>query len=188
MPRKITDESGTEVEVFDVSEVEALKAEAEKKQKDLEQELNPNWREARQKMKEMEEKLAKAGIKEPAPAVDKEEVARIASEQAEKKYMERYRDRVLDQFGEKKDVVKKVFDKLASGEQLTEDAIDRITKEAARAAGVSMEPDKTLQSRYAVGGGRPSFEEGTKDEGFGATERGKATAAAMGLIIEVPKQ
>lgn len=194
MPKKIKDESGTEIEVFESSEVEAIKAEAERKQKELEQELNPNWREARKKIedlersnKEKDDKLAKAGVQSESTGVNKEEVARIASEQAEATYLERYRERVLNQFGDKKETVQKVFDKLAYGEKLSEDAIDRLAADAARTVGISREPDRDLAARNVRGGARPEFEPTSEDEGFGATAKGKATAAVMGLKIEKPK-
>lgn len=196
MPRKIEGEDGTEIEVFEKTELEEAAAKAAKqKEEELEGSISPNWREARQKMSTLEkerdewrEKAAKAGFKDESQNVSKEEIAKIASEQAEVKYMERYKERVLSQFGEKKTDVEKYFSKLASGEKLTEDMVDRLAQDAARAVGVRSEPDRSLMSQFGRQGSRPEFAMPENDQGFGTTPQGKSTAQAMGLIIENPNK
>lgn len=194
MPRVIKGEDGQDIEVFEKTEVEATKSQYEAKLKEIEQELNPNWREARQKMRDMEkerdewmEKAKKAGVKEDASSMTKEEIARIASEKAERLYIDKYKERVLSRFGDKKDAVSKYFEKLANGETLTEEMVDKIADDAARAVGIQRERDiREVHSAYT--GVAPRFEQELPDQGFGATDRGKATAQAMGLIIENPKK
>lgn len=195
MPKIIKDENGNDIEVFEKAEVEQTRTALEAKMKELEQEVNPNWREARRKMQELEEQrnlfekqLKDAGLAKNNDAqIPKEEIERIATRKSEEIYIQRYRDRVLSQFGDKKDDVAKYFDKLANGETLTEDAVDRLAQDAARALGVQVNNGRDISSLYGRAGGAPKFEQTSNDEGFGATERGRATAAAMGLIIEKPK-
>lgn len=191
MPRKITDDQGQEIEVYDKAELEAIKQEADSKIKELEQEVNPNFREMRQKYeqaikdkKAADDKLKEFGVKEEGKTLSEEEIARIADRQ----YTERYKERVFDAFGDKKDVVKKYYEKLSQGENIkTEADIERIAQEAARTAGLPSKLD-TPRVQYPNRSSRPEFDMGGKEEGFGGSEAGKSTAAAMGLIIENPNK
>lgn len=202
MPRKIRDESGQEIEVFDQSDVEAAAEAAKKeaqaifdtKQKELEQELNPNWKAAREKMAVLErekqdyaEKLAKAGIKSEQPVTSPEEIARIASEAASKTYIDRYKDEVLGAFGDKRAVVEKYFEKLSAGEALDRSKIDEIAKASAGLAGVTQSRDNHLAAISAGGGSMPNFPSGNNGNDFATSPEGKATAEALGLSIDLPK-
>lgn len=191
MPRKITDDQGQEIEVYDKAELEAIQQQADARVKELEQDINPNWKEARRRiaeqdqlLKEKDTKLSQFGVKEEGKTLSEEEIAKIADRQ----YTERYKERVFDTFGDKKDVVKKYYDKLSQGENIkTEADIERIAQEAARTAGVPSKLD-TPRVQYPNRSSRPEFEMGGKEEGFGGSEAGKSTAAAMGLIIENPNK
>ena len=191
MPRKITDDQGQEIEVYDKAELEAIKQEADARVKELEQDINPNWKEARRRiaeqdqlLKEKDTKLSQFGVKEEGKTLSEEEIAKIADRQ----YTERYKERVFDTFGDKKDVVKKYYDKLSQGENIkTEADIERIAQEAARTAGVPSKLD-TPRVQYPNRSSRPEFEMGGKEEGFGSSEAGKRTAVEMGLIIENPNK
>jgi hypothetical protein len=196
-PQKFKDESGAEVEAYTQAELDAAKAESEAKVKALEEEINPNWREARHKMSEQERllaekdrKLAELGHKEPVMGLSAEDAAKIAVEKADEVYLGRYRERILSRFGDKKDAIKAYFDKLAAGEKLDEAKIDQYVNDAARAVGVRSEPDRDVMAQYGRGGASPIFPTAPVEgqDGFAATQQGKATAAAMGLIIEPPKK
>jgi hypothetical protein len=194
MPRTIKNEDGSEIEVFDKAEMEEMQA----KIKDLEQESNPNWRQVRQEMKEkdaqlkeLNKRLADAGIKPAAapPGLSAEEVERIAEQKAEAIASRRYESSKLAAFGEKKDEVEAVYRKLSAGEKLDEAKIDELMGMAGRMVG--MQPTEARPAFAPVAtrqGGAPVFLQPQEDKGFGTTDAGKATAAAMGLMIEIPKK
>lgn len=197
MPRVIKNEAGEDVEVFDKAEIE----QRESKIKELESDLSVNpsnaafkqlRKEREQLTKEKEDwmkKAQEAGVKvETPPGISTEEISRIASESAEKTYMSRYKDRVLNQYGDRRETVEKYFEKLSAGENLTEDTIDRLVADAARAVGVNRSPNKDVSSQFGRQGSAPKFVPEVQDEGFGTTTQGKATASAMGLMIEPPKK
>lgn len=202
MPKKIKDESGNEIEVLDQSDVEAAVAAAKKavqdqfevEKKQLEQDVNPNWKAAREKialyesqMKDKDEKLAAAGVKAEQKTLSAEDVVKIAREESGKAYSDRYKEEVLGSFGDKRAVVEKYFDKLSAGETLDRASIESIAKDAARLAGATQQRDNDMAARSAGGGSMPNFPTGNGTS-FTETEEGKATAAAMGLPIEAPKK
>lgn len=201
MPQTVKNSEGADIEVFTKEELEAEKAEASKKAqeaedkiKELEQELNPNWREARKKMEILEKerddwktKAEGAGVKPEPTGVSPDEAKRIAEEAAGATYVNRYKDRVLSGFGDKREIVAKYFEKLTAGEQLDEAKIEQFANDAARAAGVLQQANPLNRAIAAGGGSAPEFREAPKD-GFGDSEAGKSTAAAMGLQITAPKK
>ena len=194
MPRTIKNEDGTEAEVFDKAEIEEMQS----KMKDLEQEANPNWRQVRQEMKEkdaqlkeLNKRLADAGIKSdrPAPGLSAEEVERIAEQKAEAIAARRYESSRLASFGEKKDEVEAMYRKLSAGEKLDEAKIDELMGMAGRMVGMQPQADRQPYAPASPRqGSAPVFQQAQQDQGFGTTEAGKATAAAMGLMIESPKK
>jgi hypothetical protein len=201
MPRKIQGEDGKEIEVFEASELEAAKAEAQKKAaeaeakvKELEQELNPNWREARQKMKDLEEDASKwrkeaerLGAKPESKNISQEEIDRLAEGKAREVFLSEHKEEVLARFGDKRDIVENRFNKLAQGETLSKAKINELVQEAARAVGINRMPDPEINAIAAGGGAAPQFQQGTSQD-FADTPQGEATAAAMGLVIAPPKQ
>lgn len=190
MPKVVKDESGNDIEVFDKAEMEAATVKAaEEKEKALQGDISPNWKSTRQKLAEQEQaikekdaKLAELGVKSEK-AMDAADVERIADQ----RYLERYKARIFSNFGDKREAVEKYFGKLAAGEKLDEDTIDRLAKDAARAVGVEMRT-ADVGAMFGRSGSRPQFEsKPNTDDGFGSTEAGKSTADAMGIIIEKPK-
>lgn len=196
MPRELFDNAGKPIEVPDDAELQSLR-EAADKAKELEAQLeearkdaSPDWRSARQKMKELEteanewkSKAEKAGVQvEPKP-LPTDEIRRIASEEADQAYVNRYRERRLGEFGERKEAVSRIFDKLASGEKLNEAKIDEYMGIAARAAGFE---DTGSQARRAMsfgGGSAPNFADAQRKSDFADTEKGKQLSGMLGLNI-----
>lgn len=189
MPIKVKGDDGQERELYEPAEVESARAEAAKKKEDeLQGDISPNWRETRKKLKEQEDMIEalKKGEKPKSEPITAEDVGKISEAKANEMYLDRYADRVLTQYGDKGETVKAYFNKLKAGEKLDEGRIDQLMQDAARAVGVVTKP--TRPAHQGLHGAAPQFVEEGKDEGFGASEAGKATAAAMNLPIEVPKK
>jgi hypothetical protein len=200
MPKTIKDESGADVEVYEKTEYEAASAkvkELEEKTKQLEQETNPNWREARQKMSilekerdEWKEKASKAGVKDDR-VLDATEIERIAEAKTQQTLLTSYKNQMLSKYGDKREAVEAYFNKLASGEKLDEAKIEQFVGDAARAVGVGVRQRDT-GAMFGRGGSAPEFPGSPNnplpEDGFGASTQGKSTAAAMGLVIDMPKK
>lgn len=200
MPRTIKDASGNDVEVYDKSEVEAQTkqlTELQERAKQLEQEVNPNWKNARERMSSLEKerdewksKAEKAGVQD-SRTPDMTEVERIAEAKAQAALLNSFKNQKLGKFGDKRAAVEAYFNKLAAGEELDEGKIDQYIGDAARAVGIGV-PSRDTGAMYGREGMSPQFPGSPNnplpEDGFGATDRGKGTAAAMGLIIDMPKK
>lgn len=196
MPRELFDSEGKPIEVPDDAELQALRDAANKTKEleglleDAKKDASPDWRSARQKMKELETeanewktKAEKAGVQvEPRPlAID--EIKRIASEEADQTYINRYRERRLNEFGDRKEAVARLFDKLSGGEKLDEAKVDELMGFAARAAGFE---DPGAQARRAMsfgGGSAPNFSDAQPNGDFADSAKGKDIAGKLGLNI-----
>lgn len=191
MPKKIKDDSGAEIEVYDKAEMDAATAAAvEAKAKELEQDINPNWKAARQTMAEKDAEIErlKKGEKPTPTTTTPDEVTRIAREQAAATYLERHRDRVIAGYGDKAEAVRKYYDKLSQGETLDEATVDRIADDAARAVGARRSPNPQTAAMYGREGAKPQFDDGSAEKGFGESKEGKTLANAMGIKIDKPNE
>jgi len=197
MPRTLLDEQGNKFEVPDETELSALQetakkaAEYEAKLKEVEQEVNPNWRKTRETLKEREStieklqaELEKAGVKSSEQrAMSPEEYTTIAAQQARNVLLEQHKDNVLSQFGNQRSSVEEIYNSLAHGKQLDNQKIEELAGIAARAVGIEA-PRAGIQRSFAGGGSSaPRFSEDVERTNFADTDAGKAAAAAFGIEI-----
>ena len=197
MPRELYDADGNAVEgIPDDAELKALqqtaseKAEADKKvgefeakMKEIEGDpayknlgvLREKWKTAEKERDEWKGKAEALGGEQPPKPISQDEVKTAAEAAAEKIYLNKLVERELKQFGDQKDVVKKIFDKLTAGEQLTEEKVEEHLQTAAKAAGLA--PTRSSVPTYQ-GGGAPKFD--NDDKSFADTDEGKARAKAQG--------
>lgn len=195
MPRQLFDGDGNAVEVPDENEIKAYQeaqakvSELDAKIKELEADSDPDWRTARKKMKDLSDerddwkkKAEKAGVEvEPKP-LPTEDIGRIAEERAEKVYIERYRDRRLAEFGDKREAVGRFFEKLSNGEKLDENKVDELIMAAARTAGVEVQSNPVNRAMGSSSTSAPNFDPtNNKEKDFADSDSGKGLAAAMGL-------
>lgn len=207
MPREVYDADGNAIEgVPDEAELKALKEAAEAKAA-----LDTKVTEAQAKLdayekdpayknfgllrkgkedaeKERDDWKTKYETEHPDKPKDfsQEDVDKRIDEVTEKKFVDRYTNTVLSQFGDKKAVVKVFFDKFAAGETLTEEKIVEYAQAAANAAGLNRKVNPIHQAIAVHGSGTPEFDE--KEDDFADSEAGKAMAEAMGLPITPPKK
>ena len=140
MPRKLVDEEGNEVEVPTDEELAALKVTAqveadkkveeakmqwEKDKKELEGQVNPNWKAMRESNERLKEAVKASGkevdeqgnIIEKPVGLSRDEVVKTTEEAARKVYLEGQIASRLGQYdNETSKVVKYYFDKLSAGE------------------------------------------------------------------------
>lgn len=199
MPRVLYTEQGDAVEgIPDEEEIKSLTEakskveQLEKQLNDAKQEVNPNWREARQKMDTLQSELeiwkkkaSEAGVKEEPKILPKEDYESLAEKKAEQVFLRKYKDRALSQFGEKKAVVESYFNKLSSGEELTEEKVDEYLTAAANAAGLNRKPSYRAEAGIVTG---EPFVERREKEDFSETREGLDLAEAMGLSFPKAKK
>lgn len=191
MPRKLLDTDGNEIEVPTQEEIDALSASAskvgdlEKQLAELSQDINPNWRKARELQANLERerdewkaKAESAGVKSEPQILSADQISEIARKESKGVTLEDYKQGLLERFGDKKDVVEKYFNKLSAGEELTKEAVRNYIKDSARAVGIDREPNPELRARYASSGTEPIFETDKKED-FTETPEGQALSNAM---------
>lgn len=208
MPREIIDADGNKVSVPTQEELDALSSaakraeqlEADKKaaeekwaaeKQELEEQVNPNWRVAREELKrykKLEADLKARGQKiddTTASIVDdkgglspdeaKRIAAETASEVATRATIEAEVDRHLAKYSkDTADVVRHFFTKLTAGEKLTPSSIASYMDQAQRAAGAATQAASNSPGSYA--GRAPRFSN-TANE---LTEADLAIAARFG--------
>lgn len=201
MPRELFDAEGVAHQVPDETELKAYQeaqtkvADLEKQMKELEADTNPDWKGAREKMRTLENevkdwkiKAEKAGVQvEPKP-LPMEDLERIADERAEKVYINRHRDRLLESFGDKKEVVTRFYNKLAEGETLNEKKVEELVLAAARTAGISDDSSPTRRAMASSSTSAPNFDSTPPNANFADTEQGKALGSRLGLTINEAKK
>jgi len=196
MPRRLFDEEGNaiegipdEAELKDLQESKNKLTDAEKRISELSEEVNPNYKALRDARKAAEERAeaAEKKLKESGVAsgeekpMTKEEMEAFVDSRAEQVAMNRYRDRQLSQYGEKRTQVEGIFNRLAVGEKLNEDRVDELMDQAAAAAGIQKTQKRDpLRGAMNFTGGPPRLEE-TKEKDFADSDEGKGLASAMGL-------
>ena len=217
-------EAGTEKEVMTDDEVQELKTKAEgsetisqqcetlkteldikegdnleDKIKELKESSNPNWKEARGKIKTLEtvvENLKKDGkqiaddgtITEVAPTLTNEEITKTATDATNQTLYNNERTRLLSRYTDEKqkEVVEHYLDKLMNGETQSTANLNKFITEADRLsvpAGQAPKDSRPLSS-YPNDGINDN-----KDD-WSETPEGKASANAMGLshAKEQPKK
>lgn len=209
MPREIIDADGNTVSVPTQEELDAYNAaakraeqlEADKKaaeekwaaeRQELEEQANPNWKAAREKIKYYEkleadlrargQKIdnATASIVEDKGGLSPEEAKRIAaetaSEVATRTAIDAEVDRHLSKYSkDTADVVRHFFEKLTAGEKLTSSSIATYMEQAQRAAGASTGRD-TASTQGFSSGRAPRFAASSGEP----TEADLAVAARFG--------
>jgi len=206
MPFEVYDAEGNKVEgVLDPAEVKALQesatkvADLEKELGVIKQEVNPNWQEARRKMKQLEDenanfkKLKETGktVNEKGEVVEFKEngtsvadTTKIAEDAAKRvtasAFVENRKKQHLAEFSDdKRKVVEHYFNKLSAGEEMTEEKVDEYMDSARRASGVTVNPVIRAQS-FSSGRGYSD----QKEPEFADSEKGSQFADAMGLKIK----
>ena len=167
--------------------------ETQNKLKELEESANPNWAEARTKMRLQEQEIARLSkfresgkdIDDEGNVVEKpsqltiEQIRNEAAMATRSELLNERKSELLSQFDdEKRSVVETYFNKLSHGEELN---IKNITDFVQQAA-VLAEPNR--RGTVAVGAGgdapRPSF---NQKNDFADSDEGKSLAANMGLNV-----
>ena len=183
---KNEDGTETEKEYFTAEDLQAKENEWKAKQEELEKDINPNWREAREKIKRLEA-LEKKGktiddqgeIKETTPQINPAEIEQKAIDRMKKEMIEDAVNESLGRYNEEqKKVVKYYFDKLTTGEQLTAKNVDNFIRQAEVLA--SPQQDNRASRFSAMSNGKAP-NENIGDKGFGETEQGRSVANLMGL-------
>ncbi len=197
MPKTFYTEEGEEVQnLYEETEVQTLKEQAEKAKKveELELELEEirskpetvNWKAAREKEKRLMNILKEKGVEidektgEPIVNVDPSYVATKAEQIANRKFMDALIEDAIDGFTEKKEEVKEVFDALTFGKQIDRKNYREFIEKAARAVGINEEEQGNLVRRLAFSqGGQPP--DNTNRQTFDETQEGQGVGSLMGL-------
>ncbi len=200
MPRTIVLEDGTEEEVPTQEELQALQekaSQADTLAKDIEalrveseDKSNPDWRLARQKMKNMEAKLAQAGKKldDEGNIIDTtsslssdqilEQAKTVATQAATSVALNQFKDELLRSFNEEdRKVVEHYFTKLSAGEELDFNKVRKFVDEASRLA----QPADSTPQRVSPGSGAPpriSLDKNGNQakQSYSETDEGRQTA------------
>lgn len=177
-----------EEELASKSTLEAdLKAKEEEMAK-LQEEVNPNWKEARRTMDNLKEAVRKTGavlnddgtIKEDQVIISKDEITKQAQDSAKEFILkQKIEDELAKVPEDKREVVRAYFNKLSTGEDLSTENISKFIQEAKIVSGGGqINNDKEVF--FNRGGG--SFEAPkTSDNTFDKSEEGQALASQFGL-------
>lgn len=195
---KLYDEQGNAVEAFTKEEVDAVKVAAEtkasdfeKKLKDMEQEVNPNWKKVREeltnaqlKAKEMEERLVKSGVTLDQPAVSIEVLRQEAAKVADERYLQAEKSRLMGHYSDaERGVVEKYFSKLTTGENVTVETLSSFMAQAEQLAGVGGQTLSPAQRALASSGRPPLGSLETDKTDYSESDAGKNLASRLGLKL-----
>lgn len=208
MPEKIVLQDGTEREVPTAEELKSLNEQAEKSKvvdnirkelgladdadltsaiKEAKESSNPNWAEARKKMKVLQDAAKAKGVEiddsgniiEKQAGVKSEDIDRIVTEKTTESLFNAEKERALSKYNsEDKKVVEHYFNKLMTGEEKTVGNILKFTKEAESLSfpGRAVDPVKSAFNsnggapRYGVQAGQPSASAVEMGRMFGNSE------------------
>lgn len=216
MPRKLYDADNNEVEVLTDEEIQTQVSEASEKAKEegkkeaeeafateraeLEQAANPNWKEAREKMKKMGEALKAKGVKvtkdfeieedtqTPTPEEVQQQAEEAAGAAARKELVGSHLKRVTSQLNdEQREVFDKYYKKLTTDEDVTLENVDQFVSEAARAAF----PDAAtnpLGSAISSPPGQPPTPKTGDKENFADTTQGQDLAKDLDMNLGQEKK
>ena len=199
MPRKFTDEAGNEIEVPTQEELDALNEKATKaeelevKIRELETEVNPNWKEARKKIeglesyaKKLEERALKGGVEiGDKKSLTEEDAQKIAEVKVKEGILQDYRDELLLKYRDKEADVRSYFDLFSkSAVIVSKEDVKKYIQAAGRAAGLT-EETHALGLDLPSGGSAPQFKDKTEKTDFTETDQGKGFMQSLGLPKEV---
>jgi hypothetical protein len=206
MPRTLYDADENEIEVLTEEEIAELKALADKakelesskgeleaKIKEIEQNVNPNWKEARKVIDNLKGALKKQGkdIDDDGNIVEKheftpEKIAEIAAKKAQEIIVGQHLKKSLQGYDEEKQKsIRGVFDKLSSGEEVNLDNVDTFFQQAVNTVS-PMRPNDPIATAISAGSNRGSA--GGSKTNFADTEQGKSLASDLGMSLEEPKK
>ena len=191
--RTLYNEDGTEVQVPDEQELQALqeaksKVEAiptlEAQIEELKQAANPNFKAIREKEERLKSALKSKGIeldKDGLPIITPdEEQAKIIDQRVQQATIRSLVNRAAREFGENSEAVIAKFNKLTAGEEVNEDNYDNYLQEAIRAVGIVEEKPVVNPARKAAFTSR-----GTaplpKEDNFAETNEGSELGKRLGL-------
>ena len=189
MSRKLFDAEAKEVEVPDETELETLRADAarvkdlEAKLAEAEEAANPNWKEARGKVKKYD-KLRSNGVDidddgnivNTKEEITMEKVRQESRNAAQREILDGQLARKIESLPENlRDSARAKFDKLTAGEKLDLDNLNTYFEEAVRIVA----PGKSIAERSFAGsgGGAPIFTPKQKEE----EQQGEELSSAFGL-------
>lgn len=196
--RTLYDENNNPVEVPDVEEIEAYKSNAEKIQ-ELEDKAKLadtlsadknliNWQKARDNEKKLVAELKKHGkdMDEEGNFIDfasekENQIRTIAMKEAKMAMLEERLNEELGRYApESRDVVKKYFDKLTTGEEVSMSNVRSFLSEAEKLA-IPNNVNPIMNRISNSQGGVPDYD-GDKNT-FAESEEGKSLAGTLGIKI-----
>jgi hypothetical protein len=188
---KVFDADGNEIEALGSEEVEKLESRArqadelEEKvaelQKQLDEEGNPNWREARAKMSALQNFIKEKGfevdkdgnIKDAEEKIDPDKIKEEVRNELKAESFKEAKDELLDEFSsDTKPLIEKYVNKLLQGEEQNLKNLRKAIAEAERLV-IGENKDKPIR----VAGDAPKFTQDGKD--FSNTEKGQEVAAFL---------
>lgn len=188
---KVFDADGNEIEALGSEEVEKLESRArqadelEEKvaelQKQLDEEGNPNWREARAKMSALQNFIKEKGfeidkdgnIKDAEEKIDPDKIKEEVRNELKAESFKEAKDELLDEFSsDTKPLIEKYVNKLLQGEEQNLKNLRKAITEAERLV-IGENKDKPIR----VAGDAPKFTQDGKD--FSNTEKGQEVAAFL---------
>jgi hypothetical protein len=188
---KVFDADGNEIEALGSEEVEKLESRArqadelEEKvaelQKQLDEEGNPNWREARAKMSALQNFIKEKGfevdkdgnIKDAEEKIDPDKIKEEVRNELKAESFKEAKDELLDEFSsDTKPLIEKYVNKLLQGEEQNLKNLRKAIAEAERLV-IGENKDKPIR----VAGDAPKFTQDGKD--FSNTEKGQEVAGLL---------
>lgn len=188
---KVFDADGNEIEALGSEEVEKLESRArqadelEEKvaelQKQLDEEGNPNWREARAKMSALQNFIKEKGfevdkegnIKDAEEKIDPDKIKEEVRNELKAESFKEAKDELLDEFSsDTKPLIEKYVNKLLQGEEQNLKNLRKAITEAERLV-IGENKDKPIR----VAGDAPKFTQDGKD--FSNTEKGQEVAGFL---------
>ncbi len=193
---KLYDDQGNEIDAQTADEVTAALTakqkeledahavklkELEDRNKELEGDVNPKWREFRQEYNKMKKVVEEKGIKVEEDKFTREEILKEAAQTAEKTLLTSHKNRLMSTLdGKTRPVVEKYFEKLTMGEEITLDNVESFVVQAEQLANPGAQ---TSPYRRAMSGmGRPPMEQ-SNEKTFDQTDAGKGLASKFGIDI-----
>ena len=190
---KLDDGKEEEREYFTKEDLEKsvgeTKAEFETKIKEMEGDLNPNWKEARKVMSEQQKKIAalestgktiddKGQIVDLKPEISLDDVGKRAEEAAIRAHMNIKKEEYLSQYDEEtRKVVEHNYNKLTAGEQITVTNMGQFIEQAEMLS----TPNRGNVIRNAVTSIRGVAPSKAQPVDFADTDNGQSLGEQMGL-------
>lgn len=157
------------------------------KEKEYQEQINPNWKATRERMAVLEKLAKDRGVefeKDGTPKSEdkysKEEVIRSAQEATRKEFLNNKLDELLEPYtAEEAKVVRKQFEKLTAGEEVNMQNIRSFVQSAEGASG--FQGESRISRVSSVSGQGPRYQDKADDKLDDATA--KSVASLMGLKL-----